>query len=77
MKTTKAKIFGFAFLAGSLLVLQSCGEEVTEEKEVDQAPLVHVSEIEMKPFTHEIRVQGTVETDQDIILNSEMGGLIM
>lgn len=76
MKTTKAKIFGFAFLAGSLLVLQSCVEEVKEEEEVDQAPLVHVSEIEMKPFTHEIRVQGTVATDQDIILNSEMGGLI-
>lgn len=76
MKTTKAKIFGFVFLAGSLLILQSCAEEVKEEKEVDQAPLVHVSEIEMKPFTHEIRVQGTVATDQDIILNSEMGGLI-
>lgn len=76
MKTTKAKIFRFVFMAGSLLVLQSCSEEVKEEKEVDQAPLVHVSTIEMKPFTHEIRVQGTVETDQDIILNSEMGGLI-
>ncbi|NRA11069.1 MAG: biotin/lipoyl-binding protein, partial [Crocinitomicaceae bacterium] len=77
MKTTKAKIFGFAFLAGSLLVLQSCGAEVKEEKEVDQALLVEISQVEMKPFTHEIRVQGTVETDQDVILNSEMGGLII
>ena len=76
MKTTKAKIFGFAFLATSLLILQSCGEEVKEEKEVNQAPLVYVDTIQVKPFTHEIRVQGTVETDQDIILNSEMGGLI-
>lgn len=73
----KAKIFGFAFLAGSLLVLQSCGgAEEKEEKVVKMDPLVHVSKIEMKPFSHEIRVQGNVETDQDILLNAEMGGLI-
>jgi RND family efflux transporter MFP subunit len=30
----------------------------------------------MDAFTHEIKVQGNVETDQDILLNAEMGGLI-
>lgn len=76
MKTMKSKIFGFAFLTGSLFLLQACEAPKKAEVEVDQLPLVKIAKVEIKPFTHEIQVQGTVETDQDIILNAEMGGLI-
>ena len=72
----KSKIFGIAFLAGSLLVLQSCGEEVEDKKEEKRLETVTVTSIEIKTFVHEIRVQGNVETEQDILLNAEMGGLI-
>jgi len=76
----KAKIFGLAFAAGTLLVLQSCGgsaeAEVTEDKEVKLDPLVAVDSVQIKTFIHEIKVQGNVETDKDIIINAEMGGLI-
>lgn len=40
------------------------------------APLVTLSKVEKKTFVHKIIVQGTVETDQDVLLNAEMGGLI-
>lgn len=39
-------------------------------------PLVSLAPIEQKQFEHKIIVQGTVETDQDILLNAEFGGLI-
>ena len=78
VKAINAKSLGFAFLAGSILLLQSCGGEAekTEEKEKKQDPLVTVDSVEIKTFVHEIRVQGNVETDRDILLNAEMGGLI-
>lgn len=79
-KAIKAKSFGFAFLAGTLLVLQSCGgtpeDKAKDEKEVKLDPLVEVDSVQIKTFIHEIKVQGNVETDRDIILNAEMGGLI-
>jgi len=78
-KAITAKSFGFAFLAGSLLLLQSCGGEAeTKEKEEEEVrlALVKVESAQMKTFIHEIKVQGNVETDRDILLNAEMGGLI-
>jgi membrane fusion protein, multidrug efflux system len=39
-------------------------------------PLVSISPIENKTFVHKIKVQGNVETDQDVLLNAELGGLI-
>jgi membrane fusion protein, multidrug efflux system len=39
-------------------------------------PLVSLGQVENKLFLHKIRVQGNVETDEDILLNAEMGGLI-
>ena len=38
--------------------------------------LVSLGEVENKTFEHKIIVQGTVETDQDVLLNAELGGLI-
>ncbi len=76
MKTT---IIGLFIALSGALLLGSCGAEAPKEdtsKEVKLAPKVKLGEVAIKPFTHEIRVQGNVETDQDITLSAEMGGLI-
>jgi membrane fusion protein (multidrug efflux system) len=39
-------------------------------------PLVTLSPVENKTFVHKIIVQGNVETDQDVLINAEMGGTI-
>lgn len=64
------------FLPIALLATACSRESATEEKTEDLKPLVVLETVELKPFQHEIKVQGNVETDQDIILSSEMGGLI-
>ncbi len=76
MKTT---IIGLFIALSGALLLGSCGAEAPKEdssKEVKLAPKVTLGDVEIKSFTHEIRVQGNVETDQDITLSAEMGGLI-
>lgn len=65
-------------ISGTLL-FSACGEgaDSSDKKDdVPQSPLVVLSDVEQKAFTHEIRVQGNVETDEDITLSAEMGGLI-
>lgn len=39
-------------------------------------PLVSLGEVERKNFVHKISVQGNVETDENILINAEMGGTI-
>jgi RND family efflux transporter MFP subunit len=39
-------------------------------------PLVSFEKAKNKTFLHKITVQGTVETDQDVLLNAELGGLV-
>lgn len=75
MKTT---IIGFILAASGTLLLASCaGEtEATDAKEEVLDQLVVLADVEQKAYTHEIRVQGNVETDQDVTLSAEMGGLI-
>lgn len=74
MKTTIKRLIYFLPLA---LIATACTQAVaTNEKTEDLEPLVVLEKVELKPFQHEIKVQGNVETDQDIILSSEMGGLI-
>jgi RND family efflux transporter MFP subunit len=73
--TNKFKIITFSLLAG-LFVLQSCSEKEEEKKEEEYLPLVNVFKAERKTFEHKIQVQGNVETDQDVLLNAEMGGLV-
>jgi RND family efflux transporter MFP subunit len=76
----KTSIIGILIALSGALVLTSCGgnagKEETKEVEVKLEPKVTLGKVEMKPFTHEIRVQGNVETDEDITLSAEMGGLI-
>ncbi len=71
------KFFKF-FVIGlfGIFTLQSCGEKVEDKTEEVYLPLVKVWKAEKKTFEHKIKVQGTVETDQDVLLNAEMGGLV-
>lgn len=60
-----------------LFAATSCSEPKEEKKEVkNQHPLVTLEKVEMKKFIHEIRIQGNVETDKDVLLTAEMGGQI-
>lgn len=61
-----------------LILLQSCGGDVPAEdsKEEIFKPLVKIEKAQTKNFKHEIRVQGNVETDHEVTLSAEMGGLI-
>lgn len=43
---------------------------------VKNFPLVGLAKAESKSFQHKISVQGTVETDKEVMLNAEMSGLI-
>ena len=67
-----------AFLSLIILIF-SCSNE-TEKKETNKKenllPLVIANEAKLKSFSHKIKVQGNVSTDKDILLNSEMSGLI-
>ena len=65
----------FAILPVSLLIF-SCGGPVEEKEQETFLPLVKTEKVEIKRFVHEIRVQGSVETDKDILLGAEMGGMI-
>ncbi len=76
MKTT---IIGIFIALSGALVLSSCGADKKEDspkEEINLNPKVTLGKVEMKSFQHEIRVQGNVETDEDITLSAEMGGLI-
>lgn len=70
MKTTK-----IIAIAAGLILLGSCAQ-VEEKKEEKQLPLVVLKPVQIKDFQHKISVQGNVEAEDDIMLNSEMGGLI-
>lgn len=74
MKLKLTRVFALAMG----LTLNSCSIESTDVlvKEAVLSPLVKLEKAELKDFAHEIRVQGNVETDKNIIINAEMGGLI-
>ena len=62
-----------------LLIIFNCSEEVKENEEGKKEnliPLVVATEAQNKSFAHKIKVQGNVATNKDILLNSEMSGLI-
>jgi len=69
----------YAFLAGAAFIIPSCApaEETDKTEETTSSnPKVEVAEVLETSFEHRIRVQGNVETDQDVLLTAEMGGLI-
>ena len=72
----KRQIIGILAFLPLSIIIASCGsEEIIDEVKID-FPLVKLGKIERKDFKHEIRVQGSVETDKDVLLGAEMGGLI-
>ena len=73
----KSQITNIITIASILLLTQSCGSkaEIKEEKKSIN-PLVELSDVVQKTFTHTIKVQGNVETTKDILITAEMGGLI-
>jgi len=75
----KKLLYPFLFAVSAMIILQSCGAATPEEenKTVAYLPLVKLGEAVVGPFEHKIKVQGSVETDQDVLLNAEMGGQII
>ncbi|MFT5581024.1 MAG: membrane fusion protein (multidrug efflux system) [Psychromonas sp.] len=62
-----------------LTILVGCSdtvEDTKENKEVRNLPLVKVAKVQSKTFIHKITIQGELQTDQDVLLNAEMGGQI-
>ena len=67
-----------------LFSLFSCGSEGNNEtKKEDKTvknntilPLVQTSNAKKKSFIHKISIQGSIESTQDILLNTEMSGII-
>ncbi len=58
------------------LIMGSCATEETKKEEENFLPLVKLEEAKITSFEHKISVQGNVETEKDVLLNSEMGGLV-
>lgn len=67
-----------ALLIFAFLTLQSCGGEKVIDQDIEEVflPLVKIQKAEIKTFEHKIAVQGNVETDQDVLLNTEVGGMV-
>jgi membrane fusion protein, multidrug efflux system len=63
-------------LKAKLAEIQLQLNAINSSTETSSLPIVSLAKIENGTFIHKIKVQGTVETDQDILLNAEMGGLI-
>ena len=69
----KRKLIGLLPLTLGLITLNACSntkEEVLEIVETTLSPLVKLEKAELTTFTHEIRVQGNVETDKDILIHA-------
>lgn len=69
----------YSLLTGAALFVlfatSSCTEaEIKEEKA--SFPLVKLESVSTKDFKHEINIQGNIETDQDVLITAEMGGLL-
>ncbi len=71
MKTTN--IIYISILA---FIIASCGAAEEEKVLKTELPLVVIEKAELKTFEHKISVQGNVKAEDDILLSSEMGGLI-
>jgi RND family efflux transporter MFP subunit len=75
MKSIKS----FLYLVPVAALLVGCAAEPEAEKEDKNERndlIVSLETVEETQFEHKIRVQGNIETDQDVLLTAEMGGLI-
>jgi RND family efflux transporter MFP subunit len=61
-----------------ILSLIGCGSDPKkdEAQKTTILPLVQTAIVQKKSFTHKISIQGNIESTQDIMLNSELSGMI-
>lgn len=72
----KFTYFGAIALFTASALLSSC-EQAKEQVEEKKLPLVKTEEVKNTPFEHKIRIQGNIQTDQDLLINSETGGKLV
>lgn len=63
-----------------VVILSACSSEAEKKDDIKKAeilPLVKVEKANRETFRHEVRVQGTVETDKNSVIGAEMGGTIV
>lgn len=72
----KFTYFGAIALFTASALLSSC-EQPKEKVEEKKLPLVKTEEVKNTPFEHKIRIQGNIQTDQDLLINSETGGKLV
>lgn len=63
----------YPIIAFSFILLSSCEEAQEKNNEVFKQK-VELVKIKEQPFYHEIRVQGNIETDEDVLITAEMAG---
>ena len=66
-----------------LFTLLSCADTETKDSQKEEnkktsvlLPLVRSAKVQNTSFNHKISIQGNIETAQDILINSEMSGMI-
>jgi len=66
-----------------LFTLLSCADTETKDSQKEEnkktsvlLPLVRSAKVQNTSFNHKISIQGNIETTQDILINSEMSGMI-
>ena len=64
--------------ASLILSLIGCGsdQKKDETQKTTVLPLVQTATVKNESFTHKISIQGNIECTQDILLNSELSGMI-
>ncbi len=72
MKLNSTTIF---ILIASASILTACSND-EEKKEEKSHEFVTLQDAERKTFVHKIMAQGNVETEQDVLLSAELGGVI-
>ena len=75
------RIGAIATLAAAGLMLSACGQaDGTQVQDTSQETArtlnVEVAEVEAQPFTHFVRVVGTVEAERDVTVAAEEGGVV-
>lgn len=72
----KSIFFKTGTIALTVALMASCKPEEQTQAEEIYIPLVKLETAQIKDFNHKISVQGNVETEKDVLLNAEMGGLV-
>lgn len=72
----KRAIYYFASLFVLATVTVACQPEASEDKQEPFYPMVELESAVQKTFVHKVSLQGNVNTDEEVLLNSEIGGTV-